>query len=641
MAQGSNLPTDKKQLAECLYRLAHGAGPYRNKERVKWMILNLYLQGIRDFGSINFLTGAVNVRYPNDAETVIGFKYDGIINTYQTELGRMMQIDIAPRVTRLGRGLDGLRKASIGQIIMNERMPAEKVDRLKETLLPMFIKFGNVAVGAFPVDGQPSLEVIPPWELMGIPAEPADPINVEGLLRVRCVSLDWLRDEKLIKSGDESELEIISLPMGTAPGAQETSSLTGRSSGGSDDSNQKWCWFVECWMRSNDNILKRYMAMAGRKVIRDDSYKNQKVPMPVNVARYIQVGGFYAKGFVEQFIGLNDEVEAMLNQAFSQVENLDLYGMLLASATMGISLEELQEARGGGDKCLLYQESSFDPKIQPFNIAPANVGPFPNQMLQLGLSLMQTQSAQSDLFKGDAPGRVDSSKALSLLYETANIPLNGPMQSLASMMVESYKALLWLTRNLWGDRQAVSLTLSDDALVGVRYNVRSGEIELDQDSVPSPHEVRISIGSKMPQSPTQQRSDLTEALQNGIVTPREYRFKVRELGLDIPVGAEIEWQNYRRAKLENVILYADGESPGKVIVSENDMHVIDIEVLLSFMGGPEFKLASTEVRDAFTHHLKAHQSALGTYPDELPYPGAPEMDSMAPPMEGQEPQYQL
>jgi hypothetical protein len=527
---------------------------------------------------------------------------------------------------------------------MNERVPQEKAERLKETILPMFIKFGTVATGAFLADEQPTLEIIPPWELMGIPAEPADPVNIEGIMRVRYVSLDWLKKENLLKKVvDEKDLELVTTPRGAAPDQASAAGFTGTpTSGTGGDPNQrdqKWTCFVECWMRGRDNLLKRYMAMAGRNVLRDESYDKQGVPMPVNVARYIQAGGFWGKGFVEQFIGLNDEMEYMLNQAFSQVENLDLYGILMASATMGVSLDELQEARGGGNKVMLYQNDTFDARNQPFNIAPANVGPFPNQMIQLGLSLMNSQSSQSELFSGGAPGRVDSSKALSFLYETANIPLNGPMQSLASMMTESYKALLWLTCNTWGDRQAVSLTLSDDALVGVKYNVRSGEIELEQDSVPSPHEVRITIASKMPKSPTQQRSDLQESLSMGVITPREYRFKVRELGLDLPVGSEIEWQNYRRAKLENVILYGDGITPGEVIVSENDMHEIDMEVLLAFMGGPEFKLASVEVRNAFGDHLKAHKSGIGGYPDELPYPGSPEM--MAEQMTQPQEQYRL
>jgi len=145
------------------------------------------------------------------------------------------------------------------------------------------------------------------------------------------------------------------------------------------------------------------------------------------------------------------------------------------------------------------------------------------------------------------------------------------------------------------------------------------------------------VASEIPISKEQQKMELKEALKDGTLTLDEYSFKVREMGLTSPVGNEIAWQNYRRAKLENLALFGDGESPGKVIVSERDMHLVHQSVLRAFMARPEFFAASQAVRDKFVEHDEEHNVGLGIMPEGMPpMEEAAEME-MQPP-QGEEPQ---
>lgn len=664
MAVTVTLPKDKKALSEVLESLVSDGRTFRNKEKVRWLLTMLYMQGQRDFTALDWINGTVLTEYLNQPYQDMPFRYDGLLGLYQTELGRLMQMDLRPIVSRKGLGLDGLRRASTSQIILDEMVPKDRADGLKLEILPPWLKFGHVGLGAFAEgtgkDVAIRLEVIPPWELMSIPADPALPQEMEGTMRWRMVTPSWL-EKQGVKVPEEAKKDIVRGPkgrspgepggtgasMGWQPGTSFYYSRGGKNSGGGvsrDDSFQRdegYIELTEVWVRNKSNEMERYIMKVGSVVVEDTGshYEGEHVPMPVNHARYMDVGGFYGRGYVDQFIPLNTEVEVMLDQLFENIADLDLFGFLCIPRTAGLHREDVQEAKKGS-KTLFYDPDPSNPNVLPFNLKPGNAGAFPMQVVNACLALMNNQAAQSDLFKGDAPGRVDNARGLSFLYEAANVPLTGPMESLAGALTDTYKAMLWLARDRWPESRIVEMSLLDDTLVGVEYDPVAGEVRLERASIPAPGEVSITIGSKKPVSEAQQRADLLEQLQLGLLKPMEYRVKVRELGLSIPVGNEQEWQNYRRAKLENLMLYGDGVIPGAAIVDDNDMHEVHISVLQAFMSRPEYYAArgaegsedKSQVWEAFDEHLAQHRAAMGTgYPEGIPYPetAAVQMQEMA------------
>lgn len=639
MAVGLKFPEDPDALVQTLRQIVAAGEPARNREKVRWQLVMLYLQGVRNFTSLDWNTGSVSVEYPVGSLRDQDFRFDKIVGIYETQMGRLLQADFSPVVARLSQGLDDLRKASTAQVLLDHALSKEDAALLKLSLIPPFLRGGHVGIGAFANEGTPRIEYIPGWELGSIPSNPVSSEAIEGIYRIRWVTYNWLLENNIIKKDDaqtRSLLNLRSAPIGHAPPndlgfsvTQTTDTAQGFSQTRSDQKKAaetkgtaEWTTFLEVWIRDKSDYLQEVIVMAGKKVIEElhqTGIGPLRRPMPIQIARYIDTGSFYGRGMLEQFIPLNNEVEFMLQQLFREVENFDIYGFLCVGAGMGLSLETIQEARNG-DKVLVYSPDPMAPTAVPFNLPPSNANKLPIGVVQMAIGLMDAQSSQSDLFSGDAPGRVDNAKALSFLFETANIPLTAPMESLSIALSRSYRALLYLIKEQWGEKQTISMSLNDDILVGVKYDSVSGQLTLDRNAIPHPDEVLITVSSKMPKSIAQRKAELAEHLAAAVITPREYRTMSRVEGLDLPVANEREWQAFRKAKMENIMLFGDGEKPGQIAPSPRDYHEVHLEVLGAFMARPEYSLASSDIQDEFAAHYKFHQENLGTYPEDIPYP---------------------
>jgi hypothetical protein len=224
----------------------------------------------------------------------------------------------------------------------------------------------------------------------------------------------------------------------------------------------------------------------------------------------------------------------------------------------------------------------------------------------------------TEMMQGGAPGRVDSQSALGYLYEVSNIPLTPTATALAKAISGCYRAMLDIASLTWDRHKIVEVSLLDDSLAGIILDPGTGTMELTENGIPHPDEVTISVKAMLPKSKEQEKMELMEALKMGTIDMFEYRIMVRKRGLEVPVGNESEWQNYRRAMLENIVLFGDGKAPGKVIVNVLDIHDVHLRVLQPFMARPEFYQASPEVREAFMKHYQAHLLGMGTLPDQAP-----------------------
>ena len=639
------LPTDKKDLADIIRMSVETSKIKRNFYKARWTLSLLYLQGIRNIRTIDWVNGSVSYNNSEVYFEDFPFRFEGIIPKYQTELGRLLQIDVAPVVKRRGAGLDGLKKASIGQLLLDDLVPPDVQNRIKEDMCKLLCQMGFVAIGTFPdKNGEPELQMIPPWEVLSIPSAPITEDQQSGLVRNRYVSESWLRelyslqDEKLdwndplfrwntITAGDDPNQHGQSSTYLT----QMTSSVFGDTIGSSNNPNEKmerWTEMNEIWVKSPDNKLIRYMIMCGDKILLDQDMEGQDVPMPINVARYVDAGDFYGRGLVEQLMPLSIEIEYMLQNLFDNVQDYDQYGILTLTAQMGLDRNDISTARANKEP-IFYTPDPISLSSEPRSIMPTNSGQMPSNIASLAMGMMETQSSQSELFSGGAPGRVDNARGLNFLYETANIPLSGPSESIARCIVGAYRSMLWQAKNLVTTKsRLINMTFSDDVLVGVVYDPGSGNVEIDPETIPDPNEVIVSIGSKTPKSDAQVKLDLDQNLQMGLITPQEYRIMAREQGLDVPVGNDREWNSYVKAKMENVVLYGDGESPGEINVSPYDFHQVHLEVLDTFMARAEFEMASPEVKNKFITHRDLHREALGEFPEGLPTLGSPEADQL-------------
>ncbi|KKM73504.1 hypothetical protein LCGC14_1409860, partial [marine sediment metagenome] len=513
---------------------------------------------------------------------------------------------------------------------------------------PPLLHYGTIGFGLW-VEGEDSIgiEVINPWELIPIPIDVAVPSDVRGLIRVRYVPKDYIQGLSITpskKSKTWKGMDDIKVPFGDLP-ADVTSKFQGIASlthtgGGfyirsgqsqvetqwkgrhtkTDKSQMDVTLLVEVWTETSDGYLAEYLIFAGsysklNQLYRHD-HSQSKYYMPVKIARDVTVGGFYGRSFVDQLIPLNTEAEYSLSSLFQTISDFELYGLQMWPASLGTP----PEAHRGRDgvKRITYEPDYSTPDLKPFSIMPAKLTKPQIEGAMVAGSLMDKLANQpTEMLKGGAPGRVDSASGLGFLYETSGIPLTPTAKNVAEAVSGIYRSMLGICRDIWPAKKVVSISNLDDSLAGIAYDMETGDISLARNAIPSPDEVNINVASEVPISKEQQKMELKEALKDGILTLDEYSFKVREMGLTSPVGNETAWQNYRRAKLENLALFGDGEKPGKVIVSERDMHLIHQSVLSAFMARPEFYAASPAVRDKFTEHFDEHNVGLGILPEGM------------------------
>ncbi len=669
MSYKFNLPPNtaaNKQQVESIFQYLVSTGKNKmNPISINWWINHYYMRGIRNFSNINYNGGTLTASYLDDSG-VLKFRYEDIVSKYQAQLGRLLSINLAPAVSRRGQSLDGLRKASTAQVVLDSAFPQEKVSKLALNTFPPLLHYGTIGFGLW-VEGEDSIgiEVINPWELIPIPIDVSVPSDVRGLIRVRNVPTDFVKGlditpgkkSKTWKGMDDVKVPFGDIPADVSSRFQGTASLTHSGGGfyirsGQSQVETQWAGrhtkkdktqtdvtlLVEVWTETSDGYLAEYLILAGSQeklaLLYRHDHSQRKYHMPIKIARDVTVGGFYGRSFVDQLIPLNTEAEYSLSSLFQSVADFDLYGVVMWPASLGTPTDAFRGQ--DGIKRIVFEPDYSTPELKPFPLLPTKMTKSNIEAAMVAGGLMDKLANQpTEMLKGGAPGRVDSASGLGFLYETSGIPLTPTAKNVAEAVSGIYRSMLGICKDIWPAKKVVSISNLDDSLAGIAYDMETGEVSLANNAIPSPDEVNINVASEVPISKEQQKMELKEALKDGTLTLDEYQFQIREKGLNLPVGNEVAWQNYRRAKLENLALFGDGDKPGKVIVSERDMHLIHKMVLDAFMARPEYYAASQAVREKFTEHYDEHNTGLGIFPEEMPQPeDAAAMEMEQPPQEG-------
>jgi hypothetical protein len=637
MAYEVILPKNKEQKEVVLRHIVGTGKRARHISEVNWWIAHHYLQGAREFSNVNYQQGTIDVSYINE-EGVLRFRYDDVVAKFQSQLGRLMQIDMRPKTTKRSVGLEDLRKASIAQVVLDAAFPRHKVDQLKMQICSPLLKYGML--GLFPwsdEDENIGIDVGMPWEILPIPPNPLESRDIRGIIRLRTVPVDWLKGLTFAPRSDAKvwgEMEISMIPVGHVPtdsgGRFNTFTETlitgpmgtvGKSASAKhkDKTQVGVTELAEIWIERSDGYLKSYDVMAGSKLWHTQTYEGQKQYMPAQIIKDIDTGNFWGRSFVSTQIPLNTEMEYTIGRTFQNMQDLDIYGLVLEPTTLGLPTEIMRGV--DGVKRVRYEPDYAVPELKPTNIAPFNAGRLPVEVVKMGAGLMDRIANQpSELLKGDAPGRVDSSSGLGFLFEVSNTPLTSTAMGIGLALSNCYKACLNLMQTQWSNEKAVEITLLDDSLAGITLDMSTGTLDLARNVVPHPDDVNVFIKAMLPKSREQEKMELMKALELQAIDMFEYRIEVRKRGLDLPVGNEAEWQNYRRAMLENLLLFGDGRAPGSVLIDEIDIPWVHLRVLQAFMARPEYFLASEAVRAKFKDHYKMHQEQMGGMPDGAPYP---------------------
>lgn len=623
-----------QEVVEAVQRLMAAAEPERLRYRAECLKNLLYLKGVRDFDAIDYLTGTVKVntyRIEQLEEGKEDFAFEYILKSYRTETGLLSSSDLRPAVSVVGGNLDGVKYRAVAQAILTDTYPDQLVTNLQKMAAEMLVSCGMCGIYVDAVKSTTYPEVVPPWQLFPVPSDIDSLSDLSGVGRVRKVPLSSLADDLKGKSVSPEKLGAVGIPAGDKP-KDDSSMVSSRvettrkvdtfvGKTGKQADVMEWVDLAEVFLYDLNYQLVRYTAVVGDHLLKDLDFSNDPRVPPLGVQRYLTMGGFYGRSTLFGAIKINTEVEFMLNQLFANVQDLDLMGMVFIPQSWNITDEMYLRARSVSKVAVFDDMTGPGAKTaQPHAITPQNTGTLPREIVGLGIELIDRMMMSSPMFEGKAPGRVDSAAGLQMISESQEVPMTGPTGAMKNLFVGMYAATLDLAGKIWPDEtKALSLTMLDETLAGVYYDAASGGVTISRDVIPKVTAVSIGVASEVPVSKAAKRMGLVEGLQNGTLTPMEYRIEIRKNGIDIPVGNLAEYNNYRTATLENIMLY-DERTAQTVEVLPTDMHEVHLYKLLEFMGSPEFRFASPQVKVGFQQHYDAHMEAMGQIQEQQPAP---------------------
>jgi hypothetical protein len=633
--------TDTDLLGEAVHRMLQEASDKRRVPFVEWCVTNHYLQGCRTFPEIDYATGMVRSSYTEEGtDTGIPFKYEELLSKRVAEIGRLLKLDTNPSIVRDAVGLNGLRKESIALALLKTVASYVRIDEIHRSLVEQLVDYGIGGLVVYEVADdqqdakQPAASVaidcVPPWELLLLPASAKSSSEVCAVARQRWVPLNSIGKiggkEVSIDEGDP-DYEVRYLPPGStvwSPPSTGSEAIRGRKD--APDGREPFVRLSEVFLPFRNGRLHRYVVTIGNVVHHGKTYKNNsKAPMmPIAVAIRARGVGLYGRSYVGPLLTVSAEVEAAALNLLRNIQELDLFGSVGIPESWGVSQEELDAAFSGRRKFWIYNPEPMT-QDKEVRLQPQTSGTLPNQIIQLGLTLMDRIGQQPEIItQGQAPGRVDSQVGLNFLYQASTLPLGEVAAGIASAYTTIYRAVLGFARK-WPALTVSGAALEDDAIAGAVIDPSSGEMDLLSNSVPDPLDVAPGIASAVPVDKREQAQRLGELLSGGVISQQTYRLTARILKLDIPLTNDSEWQNYRMAVLRNIVLFNDGLAPGnlrdaRLSPSDYDTPSVHITVLERFMASPEFSLASDDVQSAFGKLLEEFRARVPNYPDQLPYP---------------------
>lgn len=198
-----------------------------------------------------------------------------------------------------------------------------------------------------------------------------------------------------------------------------------------------------------------------------------------------------------------------------------------------------------------------------------------------------------EVSRGDAPGRVDSGLAISILVEQDTTPIGrfvketaGAFGRLATMALELYEA------NVKETRKAVVKTPGQPA----RTHNWTGKDLMNQ------VQAEVPLDSITPRNQAADEARASKLLQMGLITTMDEWFKIAQIPQDRD-QLEALSPDVAKARRENASM-----ALGEINVPEPfDDHVDHISEHHTMMKSAEWDIMDPKFRETFTKHCKAHE----------------------------------
>ena len=625
--------------------------------RSVWLLAWHYLNGARRFDVFDTTTGKVSPHY-FDKEGNLEFQSQDLLSMIDRTVARIASVDLRPRVIRQGTSLSMIRERSSAQIIVDSLISDHQLSQITSDFAHIFVTLGSCGITGHLVDVptiglSADLEVVHPRELFPFPSMQQDHTKLSGIVRQRVVPIELLEERFKLKLGGKKEsLEWWAVDYGntvTDVGLDEpgdglrnpfnnTSINVGTSGVVSSDSWTEVARIRELWIDGPRGTCARYIVTCGDEVLFDEEYKDVAMFCPIGFARFCDTGTFYGAGLFDLLFGISREAERMMKSLFTNIRDMDRYGvMVLPQGSMNerTLLKEVSK----GLRVMSYTPDPLNENFKPFMIQPFNSGDAPGKVAQFARDVMQQISPVQDLIQ--EKGRVDSATGLQFLDEQITRAMTNPSMGLQRAFGNMYRSLTAqaVTEIVKFPRTIPVNNINLD-LAGAVIDLENSTVSFEKNPIPDIGHLNFSVKEINPRSEVARKEEALNLLKAGLTDPIAFKIFALKEGLDFAIWMDEEKGAFETIVMHILQLYGNGQDPGQTILTQHMLRPdVQMRVLGGFMTSPILTIASSQVKDEFRKFRDTMLQFMGqTLPQQIPTPEEAAAMGMQQPQPGQQQQ---
>ena len=625
--------------------------------RSVWLLAWHYLNGARRFDVFDTTTGKVSPHY-FDKEGNLEFQSQDLLSMIDRTVARIASVDLRPRVIRQGTSLSMIRERSSAQIIVDSLISDHQLSQITSDFAHIFVTLGSCGITGHLVDVptiglSADLEVVHPRELFPFPSMQQDHTKLSGIVRQRVVPIELLEERFKLKLGGKKEsMEWWAVDYGntvTDVGLDEpgdglrnpfnnTSLNVGTSGVVSSDSWTEVARIRELWIDGPRGTCARYIVTCGDEVLFDEEYKDVAMFCPIGFARFCDTGTFYGAGLFDLLFGISREAERMMKSLFTNIRDMDRYGvMVLPQGSMNerTLLKEVSK----GLRVMSYTPDPLNENFKPFMIQPFNSGDAPGKVAQFARDVMQQISPVQDLIQ--EKGRVDSATGLQFLDEQITRAMTNPSMGLQRAFGNMYRSLTaQAVAEIVKFPRTIPVNNINLDLAGAVIDLENSTVSFEKNPIPDIGHLNFSVKEINPRSEVARKEEALNLLKAGLTDPIAFKIFALKEGLDFAIWMDEEKGAFETIVMHILQLYGNGQDPGQTILTQHMLRPdVQMRVLGGFMTSPILTIASSQVKDEFRKFRDTMLQFMGqTLPQQIPTPEEAAVMGMQQPQPGQQQQ---
>ena len=179
------------------------------------------------------------------------------------------------------------------------------------------------------------------------------------------------------------------------------------------------------------------------------------------------------------------------------------------------------------------------------------------------------------------------------------------------------------SRTLSRTRRALPVSQLTLDLAGAIVDPSAGAVSFAENPLPNLSSLSVTIKGTQPRSEIARKQEALQLMQMpGLSDPTRFILFALQEGLDFAMYMEEEKAAYESIVRNILLLFADGETPGEIVLTPHTvLPELQMRVLSSFMTSPVMSLSSTEVQDEFKKFREFLFRTMGTMlPAGVPLP---------------------